>query len=281
MGDTVVADDGRSVRRRNAERYAIGAVSNALALLGALAQREGLALGEAAESPVSPRARRIACWPRWRAPASPSDYRRVATGLGATFVRWASQLLGQLDVRSMAEPILRRLRDETGETVNLAVLRDTGLVYVAILESPSPFRMADEPGRRGPAPLHGSGQGGRRTPRPASSWRHAGRGALRATHARYVDDLDAAVQRALHSMRADGYAVDREEVAIGVTCVAVAIRLAGDVVGAISVSAPRARMDDASHHGGRRTPGAGGCPHRGALSAHVAPGHEGPRDTPR
>src|SRR6478672_3143819 len=156
-GGTVVASNGRSARQRQAERYSIGAVENALTLLGAIAERDVLGLGEAADiAGVS----------------KSTAYRLLATlevaGLverlpesgyraGVEFVRWASRLLAGLDIRTVAMPTLRRLRQETGETVNLALLRDSSLVYVEILESPAAFRMADVPGSV--VPIHATALG--------------------------------------------------------------------------------------------------------------------------
>ncbi len=239
----MVPESGRAPRRDRAERYTIGAVSNALAILGAIAEREAVGLGDAAEiAGVS----------------KSTAYRLLATlettGLaerlpeggyraGAGAVRWASQLLARLDIRSVAAPTLRRLRDETGETVNLAVLRESSLVYVDILASPAPFRMADVPGAL--APIHATALGkavavhlepGRLavllgpepyeafTPSTATTWQ--------------------ALTPRLDETRSQGYALDREEIATGVVCVAAAVLVRGQVAGAISVSAPRARMDD-------------------------------------
>jgi DNA-binding IclR family transcriptional regulator len=240
----MVACGGRSTRRHQAERYSIGAVANALALLGAIAERDVLGLGEAAEiAGVS----------------KSTAYRLLATlevaGLverlpesgyraGVEAIRWASRLLAGVDVRAVAMPTLRELRDETGETVNLAILRDTSLVYVEILESPAAFRMADIPGAI--APVHATALGQavsihlephrlatllgpepypRFTPNTPTSWQ-----AFNAT---------------LTAARARGYGVDLEEVALGVACVGAAVLDDGRVVGAISVSGPRARMSDA------------------------------------
>ena len=240
----MVATNGRSARQRQAERYSIGAVENALALLGAIAEREVLGLGEAAEiAGVS----------------KSTAYRLLATlevaGLaerlpesgyraGVEAIRWASRLLAGLDVRTVAMPTLRQLREETGETVNLALLRDNGLVYVEILESPAAFRMADVPGSM--VPIHATALGKavaiyleprqlakvlgpepyeQFTPRTPTTWQ--------------------AFNASLGPTRATGYGVDMEEVSVGVACVGAAVLDGGRVTGALSVSAPRARMTDA------------------------------------
>jgi DNA-binding IclR family transcriptional regulator len=143
----------------------------------------------------------------------------------------------------VASPLLRRLRDDVGETVNLAILREESLVYVDILESPSPFRMADSVGAI--APIHATALGKSvaihleptrlaailgpepyraLTPRTPTTW----------------PDLNGRIDRA----RRDGYATDVEEVEIGVACVAAPVLVRGVPIGAISVSAPRARMTD-------------------------------------
>jgi DNA-binding IclR family transcriptional regulator len=228
-------------RQQRAERYTIEAVANAVSILGAIAGREVLGLGEAAAvADVS----------------KSTAYRLLATlegaGLverlpeggyraGVEAVRWASQLLGQLDVRTVAAPTLRELRDKTGETVNLAILRENSVVYVEILESPAAFRMADVPGAI--APIHATALGKavavhlepvrlaavlgpepyeRITSATATTW--------------------AELSARLEETRARGFSVDLEEAAVGVACVGAAILVRDQVAGAMSISAPRARM---------------------------------------
>ena len=162
---------------------------------------------------------------------------------GINAIRWASQLLVNLDVRTVAEPFLRQLRDVTGETVNLAIQRENSLVYVEILESPAAFRMADAPGAS--VPIHSTALGKaiaihldptqlgailgpepyqRVTPATPTTW--------------------AELSSRLEETRARGFATDIEEAAVGVACVAAAIVVRNQVAGAISVSAPRARMSN-------------------------------------
>ena len=240
----MVAINGRSDRQRQAERYSIGAVENALSLLGAIAEREVLGLAEAAEiAGVS----------------KSTAYRLLATlevaGLverlpesgyraGVEFVRWASRLLAGLDIRTVAMPTLRRLRQETGETVNLALLRDSSLVYVEILESPAAFRMADVPGSV--VPIHATALG-------KAVAVHLEPGQLATMlgpepYERYTTATPTtwqAFNELLGRTRANGYAVDLVVVAVCVACVGAAVLDGGRVVGALSVSAPRARMTDA------------------------------------
>jgi DNA-binding IclR family transcriptional regulator len=239
----VVAPNGRCERLRQAERYSIGAVENALTLLRAIAERDVLGLGEAAEiAGVS----------------KSTAYRLLATlevaGLaerlpesgyraGVEAVRWATLLLAGLDVRTVAMPHLRRLRDETGETVNFAILRDTSLVYVDILESPAAFRMADVPGSA--VPIHAAALGKAVAVHLEPQQLAAMLGP--EPYERFTANTPTtwqAYNATLASTRAQGYGVDLEEISIGVACVGVAVLDGGRVAGAISVSAPRARMTD-------------------------------------
>jgi DNA-binding IclR family transcriptional regulator len=239
----MVACGGRSSRRHQAERYSIGAVANALSLLEAIAEREVLGLGEAAEiAGVS----------------KSTAYRLLATlevaGLverlpesgyraGVEAIRWASRLLAGVDVRSAALPTLRRLRDETGETVNLAILRDTSLVYVEILESPAAFRMADVPGAV--VPVHATALG-----QAISIHLEPNRLATLLgpePYKRFTANTPTtwhAFNTTLGVARGRGYGVDLEGVALGVACVGAAVLDGGRVVGAISVSGPRTRLSD-------------------------------------
>jgi IclR family acetate operon transcriptional repressor len=240
----VVATNGRSVRQRQAERYSIGAVENALVLLTAIAEQDVLGLGEAADlAGVS----------------KSTAYRLLATlevaGLverlpesgyraGVEAIRWASRLLAGLDVRTVAMPALKRLRDETGETVNLAILRDSSLVYVEILESPAAFRMADVPGSV--VPIHATALG-----KAVAVHLEPRRLAVvlgPEPYERFTAETPTtwqAFNASLAATRTTGYGVDLEEVSIGVACVGAAVLNRGGVVGAMSVSAPRARMSDA------------------------------------
>src|SRR5260370_11811473 len=51
------------------------------------------------------------------------------------------------DVRRVAQPFMRRLRERFNETINLAAIHDGEVVYVDLLGTSAPFR---------PAPLYGT-----------------------------------------------------------------------------------------------------------------------------
>lgn len=239
----MVLNVDRPSRQKRAERYTIEAVANALSILGAIASRNVLGLGEAAEVAGVSRS---------------TAYRLLATLEGAGLVerlpeggyragidaiRWATQLLSHISVRTVAEPFLRQLRDETGETVNLAILRDNSLVYIEILESPAAFRMADVPGAT--APIHSTALG--KAVAIHLDPTHLGAILGQEPYERFTSATPTTwpeLNSRLEETRERGFATDMEEEAVGVACVAAAILVRDQVAGAISVSAPRARMSD-------------------------------------
>lgn len=78
--------------------------------------------------------------------------------LGPHLFRLAQQALDSFDVRVVAAPRLRRLRDETDQTVHLAVLGGTVAIYVEKLEPlETPVRMASRIGKT--AALHSTAVG--------------------------------------------------------------------------------------------------------------------------
>jgi len=47
------------------------------------------------------------------------------------------------------------------------------------------------------------------------------------------------------AVRSTGYAVDRDETSVGVSCVAVPLRIGDSLIGSIGVTGPTTRLDDA------------------------------------
>ena len=224
-------------------RYTIEAVANALSILDAIAGREVLGLAEAAEiAGVS----KSTAYRLLTTMEGASLVERLPAGgyrAGVGAVRWAMNLLAQLDVRTVALPILRWLRDETGETVNLALLREASLVYVEVVESTEAFRMAEIPGAI--APIHATALGKAVAIRlePTRLAALLGPEPYQRFNERTLTSWQE-LATDLEGVRLRGYSLDLEEAELGVACVAAPILVADQVAGAVSISAPRARMND-------------------------------------
>jgi len=123
---------------------------------------------------------------------------------------------------SLALPFMRRLRDVTGETVNLGLLDQGDVVFLTQVESRELMRAITRPGGRSPLPCTAMGQA-----------------LLSAMSEREVADIlkqhglprrtpnsiarPTMLHEVLAAARVHGYAVDDEENAVGLRCVAAVI----------------------------------------------------------
>lgn len=161
---------------------------------------------------------------------------------GPNLLALASAITEGTDLVQVAQPIVNRVRDELGETVNLATLVDDYVQYVYVAESTRQLRMALSAGTTDD--LHSTA---------------LGKTLLSRTDAREVRKLlktrgmpartpntittEAAFLAHLEEVRQQGYATDVEEREEGAYCVAVPIESRdGGVLAAISLSSPKARL---------------------------------------
>jgi IclR family transcriptional regulator, acetate operon repressor len=155
--------------------------------------------------------------------------------IGSTFVR-------RRHFVTQALPYLRKLRDQTRETANLAVVDDGAMVVLTRIESREIMRSVTKVGGRVPMVASGLGK------------------ALLATYSE--QDVFAIIQRdgmprltsksivragelckSLHDIRRQGYSVDDEEALIGLRCVsAVVYDDCSEPLAAISVSGKASRV---------------------------------------
>ena len=155
--------------------------------------------------------------------------------VGSTFVR-------RRNFVTQALPYLRKLRDQTRETANLAVVDDGAMVVLTRVESREIMRSVTKVGGRVPMVASGLGK------------------ALLSTYSE--EDVFAIIQRegmprltsksivragelckSLHDIRQQGYSVDDEEALIGLRCVsAVVYDDRSEPLAAISVSGKASRV---------------------------------------
>jgi IclR family acetate operon transcriptional repressor len=136
------------------------------------------------------------------------------------------------DFRAVLAPVLRRLRDETGETAHLTVVDDDRAVIVEVAESRQPVHAASRIGATTPAI---ESAGGRAVLARATPARLAALAEAHPDLAASLGDLEADRQR--------GYSVNLGVVNPGVHAVAVPVDDgAGRTVAALVLSAPRDRM---------------------------------------
>jgi IclR family acetate operon transcriptional repressor len=171
---------------------------------------------------------------------------------------------------AQALPYMRQLRDAAGETVNLGVADQGEVVFLTQVESRELMRAITRPGGR--SPMHCSGMGKAllsSLPEEEVSEILHRHGMRRMTAHSIV--RPAKLHAALAEVRRTGFAVDDEEHAIGLRCVASVIYDEySHPLAAVSVSGPTARVQD------RRIGDLGRLVVRSALDITVALGGRAP-----
>ncbi|MBL4907968.1 MAG: helix-turn-helix domain-containing protein [Sneathiella sp.] len=175
--------------------------------------------------------------------------------------------LSSRDLVTVARPFMRRMMEESGETVNLAIAEGDDVIYMAQVESREMMRVYSKPGNR--VPLHCSGVGkaimmlldDRNIERIVSL-----KGLQKLTD-KTISNLDS-LKEELKISRVKGFALDDEEHAVGLRCVAsVIFDEYAEPFAAISISGPAARIstkrlqelgETAKHFAGEITAALGG-----------------------
>lgn len=227
---------------KSAEREGGGGIQvigRAAAILRALADEEaGLSLGQIATKVSLPRStvqrivHALAAEGLLMA-ASPNGRVR----LGMAFQALASK--SKIDIVEVAHPHLKALSEATGETVDLAVLRDDHLVFLDQVPGSHRLRAVSAIGERFPLHSTANGKATLALLDDAEVRRRlkGRRLALADGTARTIDDFLAE----LATVRATGIAFDREEHSSGISAVGTAFRDPAGSIYALSIPAPTAR----------------------------------------
>jgi DNA-binding IclR family transcriptional regulator len=145
-------------------------------------------------------------------------------------------------------PILQALADETDELVQLAVVEDGGLLFVAKAEGPGQqMRMVPLVGLLAPAHATASGKIWLAHLPEAETLAVLARHGLRRLTPRTITSR-AKLLAQLREARARGYAIVDEELVEGGRAAAAPILAGGRVVGAVAVSGPTFRLSLARLH---------------------------------
>ena len=170
------------------------------------------------------------------------DSERKLWSVGVQAFVAGSAFLKTRSLLGAARPPMRALMEESAETVNLAVEDGGEAIYLAQVECRQMMRAFARPGGR--VPLHCSGVGKAllsAMPDPALVLR-------RPVLPRVTDKTlvtEAALRADLAGARARGYAVDDEEHAAGLRCIAaVVFDEQAEPLAAVSLSGPVARIPD-------------------------------------
>lgn len=155
--------------------------------------------------------------------------------------------LGQAIIRQMgfvrqSRQVLEQLAEKCNETCYLAVLKDAHVMYLDVVESDLPVRVVPRVGARLPAYCTAAGKVQLAHKDDEKLRRFlSGRELNLCMSDSVVDINDLKIQ--FQQIQKQGYAIDDEEMDVGVRCIAAPIRdYTCNVVGAVSISGPAMRF---------------------------------------
>ncbi len=146
------------------------------------------------------------------------------------------------DLRQISLPFMHQLLEKFNETVNLGILNKGEILYIEMLESSQPFRMAAAVGSR--SPVHSTALGKAIAAHlPESDLRNLLLPErLSKLTERTITDPEK-LRRELQSVRRRGYAIDNEETEPGAACVGAPVFDSScRPIAAISLSGPTGRI---------------------------------------
>lgn len=161
--------------------------------------------------------------------------------LGVKLLQLGNRVHGRLDMRREARPLMERLRDQTGETVNLCIREGDDVVYVERAVAPRLMRVEQVIGGRAPLHVTAAGKLFLAESGTAACREYAIRTGLLPRTAQSISDPEALCQ-ALEAIRIAGYALDEQEAETGVSCIGAPVYDASNrLVAGLSLSAPAER----------------------------------------
>jgi IclR family acetate operon transcriptional repressor len=173
------------------------------------------------------------------------DAERSTWTVGVQSFIVGNAFLRSRDLTSIARPVMRQLMERSGETVNLAVEDRGEAIYIAQIECRKTMRAIAKPGGR--APLHASGVGKALLASMPDDEvdRIIALNGLPASTEKTISD-PRQLRAELRLIRRRGFAVDDEENAVGLRCIAATVLDEnGWGAAALSLSGPTARIGDA------------------------------------
>ncbi len=157
--------------------------------------------------------------------------------LGQTFIR-------QMGLLRQARPVLEWLVEQCNETSYVAILKDLHIVYLDVVETNLTVRVVPRVGARLPAYCTAAGKIQLAYMTDEELDNYFPTRELKGFTANTITDKET-LKKHLQLVAEQGYAIDNEELDIGVRCVGAPIRdYTRRIVGAVSISGPSMRFSD-------------------------------------
>jgi IclR family transcriptional regulator, KDG regulon repressor len=161
--------------------------------------------------------------------------------LGIALFGLGALVRSRMDVSNQAQPFLHMLRERCGETVHLAIMDQTSIMYLFTLESSQAIRMHSYIGTRKPAFCTSEGRVLLAFGPPEVVQRVVAEELTARTPS--TPSNPKALLKILATARADGYAFDDEESEMGMRGIAAPVYdSSGHVVAAVGLCGPTQRL---------------------------------------
>lgn len=162
--------------------------------------------------------------------------------VGKRVIEIGYQALNNIDLRKEMRPILQKLGEITEETIHLGVLDNFKVFYIDKVETSHTIRMYSSIGKGGPLYCTGIGK----ALLAFSEQEYINRFLKQVKFVKYTDNTithKKELKDELEKIKKSGYAIDNMEHEDNIRCVAAPILdYSGDLIAAISISAPTQRM---------------------------------------
>jgi IclR family acetate operon transcriptional repressor len=161
--------------------------------------------------------------------------------LGIRMLQMVYLTLESNDLRKLASPYLQRLCKQFGETVNLAVLDGTDVLFLDVNESPQRVKLAASIGQRLPAYSTGSGKA-IMAYLPKEEVRQILAEGMPQYTTHTITSLEDFLEN-LDDVRQQGYAISTQEYEEGINVISAPIfDSGGHPIGSISIAGPTYRL---------------------------------------
>lgn len=164
--------------------------------------------------------------------------------LGTIFLEYAQSVNESIDIVEVAKPFLKKLRDQTAETVNLGIAEDNAIVLLSKMESTHSIKLVSVIGGKMHMYSSAMGKAILATYSREQLLDYAGRVKFKQMTPKTVTSKEALL-KIINQTRAQGYAADDVENQPGVYCLGFSLVANGQVYGAFSISTPEFRMTPA------------------------------------
>ena len=163
--------------------------------------------------------------------------------LGVAAFEVGSAYLGRADFIQIAKPVMSDLAREVQETVHLAILSQTEILYVDNVDSPRTLGVMSKVGQRGPVYCTALGKVLLAFLPDEERSKILGRIQLKPLTRNTITSKKRFMEE-LREVRRRGYARDHREIEEDVECIAAPIRNhLGDVIAGISISGPQRKIN--------------------------------------